>query len=164
MYALRTQRIWSSVVLRPVLIAGIATFTIVVSSMIMKKPVVKTSKTSHGLVRACAMSPPQLCVVGIDSDLPLQLAFGDFLLEIADPPAFGVEHRDLVLELDESETADASRAELGHDLVQLFRRGLQGRDPTAQVSHRLAAADVMHKHQSGGEMWLLAPRVAQDVT
>ena len=32
--------------------AGMATFTIVVSSRIMKNPVVNTTSTSHGLVRA----------------------------------------------------------------------------------------------------------------
>ena len=48
--------------------AGIATLTIVVSSMIMKKPVVKTSSTSHGLVRASAIPNSQPATVGIDSD------------------------------------------------------------------------------------------------
>src|SRR5919204_3993035 len=67
MYALTTHRIWSSVVFSPVLIDGMATFTIVVSSMIMKKPVVRTRSTSHGLVRAWAMPNPQLLVVRIDS-------------------------------------------------------------------------------------------------
>src|SRR5438309_1681092 len=69
--------------------AGIATFTIVVSSRIMKNPVVKTSSTSHGLVRARAMSPPEPFIVGIASDLPLQPAFVDFLLEVANPSALG---------------------------------------------------------------------------
>ncbi len=35
--------------------AGMATFTIVVSSMIMKKPVTNTTSTTHGLERFCAI-------------------------------------------------------------------------------------------------------------
>src|SRR5437762_13478117 len=89
-YAFSTHRIWSSVVLSPVLIAGIATLTIVVSSMIMKNPEVRTSRTSQGLVRARAMSPPQPNQVGIASDLPLQLSVVDLSLDVDDPPTFGV--------------------------------------------------------------------------
>src|SRR3954468_2997915 len=100
-YALSTHRIWSSVVWSPVLIAGIATLTIVVSSMIMKNPEVKTSRTSHGLVRARAMSPPQSNKVSVGSDLPLQLSVVDLFPEVEHPPALGFEHRDLVLELNE---------------------------------------------------------------
>src|SRR5215831_16364072 len=100
-----THRIWSSVVFSPALMAGIATFTIVVSSMIMKKPVVRTSSTSHGLVRAWGISPPQLFMSGWDSGPPLQLSVGDLLRELAHPSALRLDERDLVLELDQGEAA-----------------------------------------------------------
>ena len=58
MYAFSTHRIWSSVVLSPALMAGMATLTMVVSSRIMKNPLVSTTRTNQGLVRACAMTPP----------------------------------------------------------------------------------------------------------
>src|SRR6266702_2567937 len=100
--------------------AGIATFTIVVSSMIMKNPVVKTRSTSHGLVRARAMFPPQLFIVGIATDVPLQLSLIDLFFQVAHPPALGVEHRDLVFELDEGKAADTLSPNLGKDSVELF--------------------------------------------
>src|ERR1044072_2984959 len=115
-YAFRTQRIWSRVVLSAVLIAGIATLTIVVSSMIMKNPEVRTSSTNHGLVRACAMSPPyatQRGEVRIAPDLPLQPSFLDLFLEVDHPFAFGLEHRDLVIEVDAREPGESQVAALG---------------------------------------------------
>src|SRR6266700_3547515 len=101
MYAFRTQRISSSGALSPLLMAGIATFTIVVSSRIMKKPVVSTTRTNQGLVRALAMVPPKPFLTGADSHFPLQLALYDFALELADPFPLRIEHRDLVLHLDQ---------------------------------------------------------------
>src|SRR5260370_25330652 len=111
-----TKRIWSSVALSPVLIAGIATFTIVVSSRIMKKPVVKTTKTSQGLVRACAMLPPQPFMAGIDSDLPLQLSIVDFRCDLAHPVALRRDHRDLVLELDQRQACVTAGQQLIEDV------------------------------------------------
>src|SRR2546423_15024839 len=107
MYAFSTHRISSSAAPKPALIAGIATFTIVVSSRIMKKPVVSTSNTSQGLERALAMVPPQRFMAGVHSHFPLQLAFGDLAFELDDPFAFRVEHCDLVLDLDQGETGNA---------------------------------------------------------
>src|SRR5690348_17966406 len=98
-----THRIWSSVVFRPALMAGIATLTIVVSSMIMKNPVVRTSSTNHGLVRACAMFPPQHFISGATAGPPLQLSVRDLLRDLVDPRPLGLEDRDLVLELDHRE-------------------------------------------------------------
>src|SRR5437773_7991577 len=105
--------------------AGIATFTIVVSSMIMKNPVVKTRSTSHGLVRARAMFPPQLFIVGIDTDVPLQPSVVDLFFQIGDPPALGIVHRDLVFELDQGEEVDTLSPNLCQDSVEFFGRGLQ---------------------------------------
>src|SRR5690349_3309338 len=95
-----TQRIWSSVVFRPALMAGIATLTIVVSSMIMKNPVVRTSRTNHGLVRACAMFPPQHFIAGDAAGPPLQLSVRDLLRDLVNPCPLGLQDRDLVLQLD----------------------------------------------------------------
>jgi hypothetical protein len=44
-----------------------ATFTIVVSSMIMKKPVTKTTSTTHGLLRLSAIPSPQPHLRAFDS-------------------------------------------------------------------------------------------------
>src|SRR6266536_4069861 len=162
-YALSTQMIWSSVVLSAVLMDGIATLTIVVSSMIMKNPEVRTSRTSHGLVRARAMSPPQSNQVGMASDLPLQLSFVDLSFEIDDPPAFGLEHGDLVLELDEGQAGHAHFAHLGHDSVELFDLRLQRDRAIGQVPSRLRRAEVVHEHQARGEVRVLAPGVGEDV-
>src|SRR5437016_4225884 len=108
MYAFSTHRIWSRVVLSAVLIAGMATFTIVVSSMIMKKPVVKTRSTSQGLVRARAMSIPQLFMGGADSArFPFQLSSVDLIRKIGRPSALSSQHCDLVLELDQRQPRDA---------------------------------------------------------
>src|SRR5882672_12118546 len=122
MYAFRTHRIWSRVVLSPVLMAGIATFTIVVSSRIMKNPVVKTKRTSQGLVglvRACAMSPPQPFKVMHHSGAPLQPPLCDFVRDLEHPLALRLEHRDLVLQLDQSKPPQTVRLQLLEDVRQL---------------------------------------------
>ena len=121
--------------------AGIATFTIVVSSRIMKNPVVSTTRTSHGLVRAWAMLPPQRFMAGIDSDLPLQLAFVDLSLQLADPLALGVEHRDLVLDLDQRQAAHALGAAAPSRTVSNFvTMTLQSISALARGARRHAAA------------------------
>src|SRR5579859_3833501 len=163
MYAFSTHRIWSSVVLRPVLMAGMATFTIVVSSRIMKKPVVKTNRTSHGLVRAWAMPSPQPLSAGIDSDGPLQPAFCDFALQLSDPGALGVEHRDLVLELDEGEPGDAVRPQLAHDPRELVDGRSERLRPLSQPRGGRRGVQVMHEHQARGEMGIVALGPGQDL-
>src|ERR1700730_10520515 len=97
-----------------------ATFTIVVSSRIMKNPVVRTTSTSHGLVRACAMSSPQQFMSRTHSCNPLQLDCGDLALEAANPIALRFEHGDLVLQLDQRQPRHAAVQELGHDPGQLL--------------------------------------------
>src|SRR5579864_5062907 len=136
MYAFSTHRIWSRVVPRPVLIAGMATFTIVVSKRIMKKPVVSTSRTSHGLVRACAMPTPQLFMAGVDSGVPLQRSVGDLVRDSQHPGALGLEHRDLVFQLDQQQPSVAFPEQLVED-VRKFR------DRRAQ--HRRAAPEVLDR-------------------
>src|SRR5438445_11668204 len=86
----------------------------------MKNPVVKTTRTSQGLVRAGAMSPPQRFMVGIEPDFPFQSAVIDFLFEVVDPLAFRIEHCDLVLELDQRQPAHSVVSELGEDTGKLF--------------------------------------------
>src|SRR6266850_2356632 len=96
MYEFSTHRIWSSVVLSPALMAGIATLTIVVSSMIMKNPVVKTASTSHGLVRAWDMPAYNLTWSGLiprlaaerlfkPGDVPIAPEFAALLGKKGDP-------------------------------------------------------------------------------
>src|SRR5436309_875368 len=84
------------------------------------------------------MSPPQPFSVGVDSDRPLQLSFADLLLEVRHPPALGVEHRDLVLELDQRQPAHTFGANLGQDRGELLARRLQRRRACFQVLDRLA--------------------------
>src|SRR5260370_15463331 len=95
------------------------------SSGTIKTLVVRPSTTAPGLRLARAMTTAQLCVVGINSHLPLQPAVNDFLLEVADPLALGIEHRDLVLELDQGKTAHAFGAQLAHDAAEFFGQRLQ---------------------------------------
>src|SRR5439155_7529379 len=158
-YALSTHRIWSSVVWSPVLIAGIATLTIVVSSRIMKNPVVRTSSTSQGLVRARAMSPPETFKVGNASDSPLQPSVVDLFLQVADPFALRVEHRDLVFELDQREAAQPLGAKVGQDVVELFGGRLQGERSIRDMRRGLRRAQVMHEHETSGKVRILTPRV-----
>src|ERR1700730_4309471 len=87
--------------------AGMATFTIVVSSMIMKKPVTRTTSTTHGLARASAIPNSQPVVCRIDSrhrrrtidsilrfgsdrllvpgDIPVAIELSALLSEMGDP-------------------------------------------------------------------------------
>src|SRR4029077_4413061 len=162
-YALMTQRIWSSVALSPVLIAGIATFTIVVSSRIMKKPVVKTSKTSQGLVRACAMSPPQPLMAGIDSDLPLQLSVIDFFCDLAHPIAFRPDHRDLVLELDQHQSRVAAGQQLIEDVGKLCDHRLKGLCALLEKLRGGGGFQVVHEHEPRGEVGVLPARLCDDL-
>src|ERR1700674_1499059 len=143
--------------------AGIATFTIVVSSRIMKNPVVKTTSTSHGLVRACAMPSPQHFMPGIDSGLPLQSSFLDLELELADPFALCFEHRDLVLQLDERQPGYAGCSKLTHDMGQLFRLGGKGGNSLAKELCCLLSLEVMHEHEAGREIGVLASWSRQDL-
>src|SRR2546421_9523756 len=147
MYAFRTHRIWSRVVLSPVLMAGIATFTIVVSSRIMKNPVVKTSRTSHGLVRACAMSPPQPFNVAHHSGAPLQPSIRYLVRDLANPFALRFQHRDLVLQLDQSESLEAVPLQLVENSRELGDGRPERCLARLQVSHRLRRLEVMHEHQ-----------------
>src|SRR5579872_1305474 len=117
-----THRIWSSVAFRPVLMAGIATLTIVVSRRIMKNPVVSTNKTSHGLVDlvgACAMPSPQLLIAGVDSGPPLQLSVPYLPGDLADPTPLRLEDRDLVLELDQRQSRVTRGQKFIEDVCEL---------------------------------------------
>src|SRR5438132_5259495 len=137
MYAFRTHRIWSRVVLSPVLMAGIATFTIVVSSRIMKNPVVKTSRTSHGLVRAGAMSAPQPFDVARHSGAPLQLSVRDLACDLQNPLPLRLEHRDLVLQLDERQPLQPMRLQVFQDERQLRDRRAERTRACLEVRGRL---------------------------
>src|SRR5467141_4906310 len=162
MYEMSTHRIWSSVVFRPVLIAGMATFTIVVSNRIMKNPVVKTKSTSQGLVRACAMSPPQAFNVIDLSGSPLQPSVGDLLRDLYDPVTLGFQHCDLVFHLDQGEALQAMPLQFAQNPRQLGDGGCERHRPRLQVASRFSGVEVMHEHQPSGKVRVLAPRLGQD--
>src|SRR5213593_335275 len=109
------------------------------------------------------MSPPQPFSVGVDSDLPLQLSFADLFLEVRHPPALGVEHRDLVLELDQRQPAHTFGANLGQDRSELLARRLQRRRACFQLLDRLAPTEVVHEHEPGREVRVLPARAGEDV-
>src|SRR5437773_4825619 len=58
-------------------------------------------------------------MAGVDSNLPLQLAFVDLSLQPAHPLSFGVEHRDLVLHLDQRQAGHALSQQLLEHCLEL---------------------------------------------
>src|SRR4029077_1433377 len=96
MYAFRTHKIPSRLIFRPALMAGMATFTIVVSSMIMKKPVTRTTRTTHGFERFStttaenliqAHSIPSTSIAKrllVPGDIPVAAEFAALLGEMGD--------------------------------------------------------------------------------
>src|SRR5512135_3647034 len=136
--------------------AGMATFTIVVSSRIMKNPVVRTTRMSQGLVRARAMRSPQPFHAGINSGIPLQRSVSDLALQLFDPYPLGVEHRDLVLELDEREPGDTIRPQLAHDACELVDGRAERLRPLRQPGGGRGGVQVVHEHEAGREVRVVA--------
>src|SRR6266705_1294938 len=58
-------------------------------------------------------------MAGVDSNLPLQLAFVDLSLQPAHPLSFCVEHRDLVLHLDQRQAGYAPTQQLFEHSLEL---------------------------------------------
>src|SRR5258708_31921653 len=110
------------------------------------------------------MPSPQHFMPGTNSGLPLQPAFRDLGFELADPVALCVDHRDLVLQLDESEPRYARCTQLPHYSGQLFRLGVEGGDSLGQELRRLSRGEVMHEHEPGCEIGVLAGWLRQDLT
>src|SRR5713101_223389 len=143
--------------------AGMATLTMVVSSRIMKNPLVRTTRTNHGLVRACAMTSPYHLVAGIDSDLPLQLAVDNFPFELAHPLALGVEHRDLVFHFDERQSRQSLPVQLSEHVFELRDQGIERSRTFVEVACGLGCCEVGHEHQAGDELRVLAGRLAEQL-
>src|SRR5258706_14794796 len=129
----------------------------------MKKPRVSTTRTTQGLLRACAMFPPQPFMAGTHSDLPLQLSVSDLLFQFPHPLALGVEHRDLVLDLDEGQPRHAVTKELSQDGLELFDDHVERGGPLGEMRRRVLGRQVMHEHESGGELRVLLLREAKDL-
>src|ERR1700732_2389798 len=104
------------------------------------------------------MSSPQHFMPGTNSGLPLQPAFSNVALELAAPGALRVEHRDLVLQLDESQPCHACCSQVGHDPGELVRLGAEGGDPLGEKLGGLLSLEVVHEHEPGGEVDVLASR------
>jgi hypothetical protein len=100
---------------------------------------------------------------GIDSGLPFQFAFGDLALELADPFALCVQHRDLVLQLDDRQPRHAGCSQVTHHVGQLFSLGAEGGDSFAKELCCLLCLQVMHEHEAGREIGVLAGRSRQDL-
>src|SRR5207302_6728535 len=105
------------------------------------------------------MSPPQSFTAACHSSLPLQRSFRDFPFEIGYPLALCVEHRDLVLELDKGEPPQTMRVQLRQDPAELVVLGLERRRPVSQMPSCLVCGEVVHEHQAGREVLVLAPRL-----
>src|ERR1700676_1337393 len=101
------------------------------------------------------MSPPQHFMTGINSGDPLQFAIGNLALELADPETLCLEHRDLVLQLDERQSRPSACTQLTHDPRQLFGGCAQRDDPFAQELRGLLGLEMMNEHEAGGETRVL---------
>src|SRR5260370_14959267 len=108
------------------------------------------------------MASPQHFMPGTNSGLPLQRAFCDLAFELPDPFALGIEHRDLVLQLDESQSRHARCAQVTHHPVQLLCLGAEGNDALAEELCRLPGREVMHEHEPRGEVGVVAGWLRQD--
>src|SRR5437660_9334843 len=102
-------------------------------------------------------------MAGFNSGLPLQLAFVDFLLQLTNPLALGVEHRDLVFDLDEREARKTLCTELRVDVLELCGLCVEELGPLAQVTGCLDLSDVVHEHESGYEVGVFTLGLAQEL-
>src|ERR1700676_1669442 len=102
------------------------------------------------------MPSPQHFMPGTNSGLPLQPAFRNLTFEVAYPFALGVEHCDLVLQLDESQPCHAGCSQLTHDSGQLLRLGAEGGNSLREELRCLPGFEVMHEHEPGGKVGVLA--------
>src|SRR5216684_9010938 len=109
------------------------------------------------------MLSPQHFMPGTNSGLPLQRAFCDLAFQLAYPFALGIEHRDLVLQLDEGQSRHARWAQLTHYPRQLLSLGAEGDDALAEELCRLPGREVMHEHEPRGEVGVLAGWLRQDL-
>src|SRR5713101_4050309 len=109
------------------------------------------------------MPSPQHFMPGTHSGFPLQPSVGDLALELADPFALRLEHRDLVLQLDESQPRHTGRSQLSHNSGQLLGLGSEGGDSLVEKLCCLMCLEVVHEHEPGGEIRVLASWSRQDL-
>src|SRR6266568_1192379 len=102
-------------------------------------------------------------MAGVDSNLPLQLAFVDLSLQPAHPLSFGVEHRDLVLHLDQRQAGYAPTQQLFEHSLELTDDHVERFASFVQVRGRLLGGEVVHEHQPRGEVRVLLVRLAQEL-
>src|SRR5438094_4916891 len=102
-------------------------------------------------------------MAGVDSNRPLQLAFVDLSLQPAHPLSFGVEHRDLVLHLDQRQAGHSLSQQLIEHCLELADDRIEHFGSFAQVRGRLLGGEVVHEHQARGEVRVFLARLAQEL-
>src|SRR5436190_1624683 len=102
-------------------------------------------------------------MAGVDSNRPLQLAFVDLSLQPAHPLSFGVEHRDLVLHLDQRQAGHALSQQLIENYLKLADDRIEHFGSFAQVRGRLLGGEVVHEHQARSEVRVFLARLAQEL-
>src|SRR2546430_418127 len=102
-------------------------------------------------------------MTGLNSHLPLQLAFGDLLLELADPLPLGVEHRDAGADQGQRRARTAPPQKLAQNGRELADDGVEGGLALLQVGGGLGRGQVVHEHEAGREMRVLASRLAEQL-
>src|SRR5216683_4590152 len=102
-------------------------------------------------------------MAGVDSNLPLQLAFVDLSLQLAHPLSFGVEHCDLVLHLDQRQAGDAPTQQLLQNCLELADGHVERFGSFVQVRGCLLGGEVVHEHQPRGKVRVLLAGLAQEL-
>src|SRR5436190_76096 len=102
-------------------------------------------------------------MAGVDSNRPLQLAFVDLSLQPTHPLSFGVEHRDLVLHLDQRQAGHALSQQLLEHCLELADDRIEHFGSFVQVRGRLLGGEVLHEHQARGEVRVFLARLAQEL-
>src|SRR5450759_363735 len=109
------------------------------------------------------MPSPQHFMAGTHSSPPFQRAFSDLALELANPISLRLQHRDLVLQLDERQPRHPAGVQLAHDLGQLLRRRAKGGHSLRQELSCLWRVETVHEHETGREIDVLACGSRNDV-
>src|SRR6266851_6522105 len=102
-------------------------------------------------------------MAGVDSNLPLQLAFVYLSLQLAHPLSFGVEHCDLVLHLDQRQAGDAPTQQLLQNCLELADGHVERFGSFVQVRSRLLGGEVVHEHQPCGKVRVLLAGLAKEL-
>src|SRR2546426_5168421 len=103
-------------------------------------------------------------MAGFNSGLPLQRAVFDFALQLPNPFALRIEHRDLVLDLDQREAGESLTAKLGENVLELREVGVEQRSAFVEMVCGLVRAEVVHEQEPGNELGIFAHRFAEELT